>query len=1105
MKTKKPTILVTLLLALTSLSFGPQESRVLRFPAVSADQIVFSQAGDLYTVPLAGGVARKLTSYYEGYEAFARFSPDGKSIAFTGEHDGNREVYLIPAEGGAPKRLTYTPSLGRDDISDRMGPNNLVMGWTPDGKNVVFRSRMREWNDFNGQLYLVPSTGGTPEELPLPRGGFCSFSPDGTKLAYNRIFREFRTWKRYRGGMADDIWIYDRASKKVENITNNPALDLIPMWSGDRVYFVSDRDEHKRVNLYVYDLRSKETRKLTTFTDYDIKFPSLGPNSIVFENGGYIYKFDLATERTDKVPVIISDDAIGARSRLAKVGGEITNYEISPDGKRALFGAHGEIFTVPAQFGNVRNLTGTSGVHERAPKWSPDGKWIAYISDRSGEDEIYRMAQDGTGEPQQLTNNADTYKYQIFWSPDSQKIMWSDRLQRLLYVEVATKAVVEVVKAERFEVPHYVWSPDSRWISYTKPEVDVMSKVYLYSLDTKKTSEVTDGWYQSGYPAFSSDGKHLFFVSDRDFNPVYSQTEWNHAYLAMSRVFFVTLAKDTRSPFEPKSDEVAVKKEEAKPAPPVPAQKTTAAASAAAPDAPKTSAKKESSGVKVDLDGLKARIIALPIETSNYGGVTVVGNSVYYFKQKEMENQPSLMLYDLGELKEKDLGKVAGYEVSADLKKMLVGKDRSFAIIDLPKGPISMETKLDLSGMECTVDPRQEWNQIYEECWRQMKHFFYAPNMHGVDWEAVRERYRPLAASVGTRADLTYVIGEMIGELSAGHTYVGGGDMPRPGRLNVGMLGAQFERDAKTGYYRIARILKGQNWDASLRSPLTEVGLNVKEGEYLIAINGKPLNKFADMFEALNNTAGKQVTLKVNGAPDEKGSREIVVIPLATENQLYYYNWVEGNIDKVAKATNGQVGYIHIPNMGVEGLNEFVKHFYPQLGKKGLIIDVRGNGGGNVSSMIIDRLVRELVMIEVARNGTPTPDPVAAVLGPKVALCDEFSASDGDIFPYRFKILGVGKVIGKRTWGGVVGIRGSLPLLDGGSLNKPEFAPYDKDGKGWIIEGVGVEPDIVVENDPAREFAGIDDQLNKGIEVILEELKTKGRAIPPVPAYPIKK
>jgi tricorn protease len=403
------------------------------------------------------------------------------------------------------------------------------------------------------------------------------------------------------------------------------------------------------------------------------------------------------------------------------------------------------------------------------------------------------------------------------------------------------------------------------------------------------------------------------------------------------------------------------------------------------------------------------------------------------------------------------------------------------------------------------VDPRQEWNQIFEECWRQMKYFFYAPNMHGVDWDAVRLRYRPLAASVDHRADLTYVIGEMIGELSAGHTYVGGGDMPHPKKVKVGMLGAQFERDAKTGYYRITKILKGQNWNPARRSPLTEVGVNIREGEYLIAINGTPLNKLADMSEALNNMAGKQVTLKVNAVPEEKGSRDVVVVPVETENQLYYFNWVEGNIEKVSKATNGQVGYIHIPNMGVEGLNEFVKYFYPQIRKKALIIDVRGNGGGNVSPMIIDRLVREIVMVEVARNSVPTPDPAAAVLGPKVALCDEFSASDGDIFPYRFKTLGVGKLIGKRTWGGVVGIRGSLPLLDGGFLNRPEFAPYARDGKDWIIEGHGVDPDIVVDNDPAREFAGIDDQLNKAIEVILEELKTKARELPPIPPYPIKK
>ena len=1097
MKTIRALVLVILVLTLTSLSFGPQETRVLRFPTVSNDAIVFSYAGDLYTVPLAGGVARKLTAYYEGYEAFARFSPDGASIAFTGEYDGNREVYLIPAGGGVPKRLTYTPSLGRDDISDRMGPNNLVMGWTHDGNKIVFRSRMAEWNDFNGQLYLASTDGGTPDELPLPRGGFCSYSPDDTKLAYNRIFREFRTWKRYRGGMADDIWIYDFAAKTVENITANPALDIIPMWSGDRIYFLSDRDEAKRMNLYVYDLASKATRKLTSFAEFDIKFPSLGPKHIVFENGGYIHTFDLATEQTVRVPVVIADDQVSGRGKVIKVDSRVTNYEIGPDGQRALFGAHGDVFTVPAKNGNTRNLTMTPGVHERGSKWSPDGRTIAFISDRSGTEEIWLMNQDGTGEPRQLTTGGDTYKYQILWSPDGTKILWNDKMQRLAFIDVGSKASTVVAKAEAGEINEFTWSPDSRWIAYGKPEVEGSARIYLYGVDSQKTIAATDTWYNSGGPAFSGDGRFLFFVSDRDFDPVYSSTEWNHAYLAMSRVYFVTLSKDVKSPFAPKSDEVAVKADTAA----APAAKTS-------PADKKPAEKKEAAAVtpiKVDADGLMDRIVALPVETANYGMIYAAGDSVYYGKVKSLERQPALMLYSLTDLKETELGKIQGYEVSADGKKMLVQMDRAYGIIDLPKAPIKLDAKLDLSGMEMAVDLRQEWDQIYEESWRQMKEFFYAPNMHGVDWDALRLRYKPLAAAVNHRADLTYVIGELIGELSAGHTYVGGGDMPAAPKVKVGMLGAKFERDAKTGSLRIAKILKGQNWDRGLRSPLTEIGVNVKEGEYIVAVDGRPLDKAASLGELLYNKAGKQVTLKVSAAPDGKGARDVVVVPVETENALYYNDWVEGNIAKVDKATGGKVGYIHIPNMGVDGLNEFVKHFYPQLRKKALIIDVRGNGGGNVSPQVIDRLVREMVMVEVARNGVGAPDPGAAFIGPKVCLCDEFSASDGDIFPYRFKTLKLGKLIGKRTWGGVVGIRGTLPLLDGGSLNKPEFAPYSPDGKGWIIEGIGVEPDIVVDNDPAREFAGVDDQLNKGIEVILEELKTKGREIPPIPPFPIKK
>ena len=546
------------LLLFSIVTYSQEEARLLRFPAIHGNQIVFSYAGDLYTVSSSGGTARKLTNDEDGYEMFARFSPDGKWIAFTGQYDGNTEVYLIPSEGGVPKRLSYTPTLSRDDVSDRMGPNNIVMGWR-DNDNIIIRSRWKEYNDFNGQLYLQPVDGGMLEQLPFPRGGFCSYSPDKKKLAYNRIFREFRTWKRYRGGMADDIWIYDFDTKKIENVTNNPAQDIIPMWYKDKIYFLSDRDS--RMNLFVYDLTTKETKKLTNFTDFDIKFPSLGDNAIVFENGGYIYKFDLATNKAEKVTIYLNEDFVSGRGGLKDVSKEISNYEISPDGNRALFGARGDIFTVPAKNGNTRDLTNTSGVHERNSKWSPDGKWIAYISDASGEDEIYILAQDGKSDPIQLTNNGDTYKYQMYWSPDSKKLLWSDKMQRLQFVDIDTKKITLVDKATAWEIREYSWSPDSKWIAYARPEEDVMTKVYLYSLDMGEKYEVTDGWYSSGDPAFSDDGKYLFFVSDRSFSPKYGWMEWNHIYFDMNKIYLVTLARDTKSPFEPTSDEVEIKQD----------------------------------------------------------------------------------------------------------------------------------------------------------------------------------------------------------------------------------------------------------------------------------------------------------------------------------------------------------------------------------------------------------------------------------------------------------------------------------------------------------------------------------------------------------------
>ena len=681
---------LTLVTILTvSSATANDEARLLRFPTVHKDQVVFTYAGDLYSVASTGGVARKLTNH-EGFEMFARFSPDGKHIAFTGQYDGNTEVYLMPADGGVPKRLTHTATLSRDDVSDRMGPNNIVMTWKNDGKSIVFRSRMKSFNPFNGQLYSVSKSGCIAEELPLPRGGFCSFSPEDKKMAYNRIFREFRTWKRYRGGMADDVWIYDFKTKRIENITNNPAQDIIPMWSGDKIFFLSDRDKNKRMNLFVYDLDLKQTKKLTNFTDFDIKFPSLGKNAIVFENGGYIYRFNIETEKYEKVVIYIQEDLNSGRSEIVSVVDNVTNYEIAPDGNRALFGARGDVFTVPAKHGPIRNLTDSPGIHERNSKWSPNGKWIAYISDASGEDEIYVVRQDGSRPARQVTKNAETYKYRIEWSPDSRKILWADKRLRLRFVSVRSGKITEVDKSESWEFSNYAWSPDSRWIVYAKSEVEMMGKIYLYSLRDKKSYELTDGWYSASQSIFSSDGKFVFFVSDRDFNPIYSRTEWNHAYQDMSRIYLLTLAKSTDSPFKPKSDEVEIKtekkaekKKDAEKADPNEAQKQ--------PQKAKKKNEEKDDRIKVDIDGIKDRIVVLPTAVGNYRNLSSVGDNLYYIRRTSRGGNNGLFVYILKDQKETGLGDVGGFEISADHKKMLVSSGGKYAIIDLPKSKIAMK------------------------------------------------------------------------------------------------------------------------------------------------------------------------------------------------------------------------------------------------------------------------------------------------------------------------------------------------------------------------------------------------------------------------------
>ncbi len=1055
-----------------------QEARLLRFPAVNGNQVVFTYAGDLYTVDINGGIARRLTSDI-GYEMFAKISPDGKYIAFTAQYDGNTEVYLMPAEGGQPVRLTYTATLDRDDVADRMGPNNIVMAWTPDSKQIIFRSRCHSFNSFRGQLFSVSIDGGMPKEVPILDGGFCSFNEDGSKLAFNKIFREFRTWKYYRGGMADDIWIYDFKEDKAYKIFENPAQDIFPMWYKNKIFFISDRD--RIMNLFCYDLDTKKITKITNFTEYDIKFPSIGGDKIIFENGGYLYYYDIPKDTVKKITVYINNDFANTRTNLVDASKYIRSVDISPDNKTLLVSARGEIFLVPVKNGSTKNITLTSGVHERNAVWSPDSTYIAYLANKTGEFEIFIQKADLSEPPVQITNTGETYKFKIKWSPDGSKIAWYDKMLRLRYVDIKTKKITDVDKSDTWEISSFNWSPDGRYITYVLPEREHYGRIFIYDTKTAKKYPVTEGWYMASAPNFSFDGKYLLFASARDFSPTYSDVEWNAIYKDMERVYLVLLNKNVKNPFAPGYENDN--------------------------DNSDTVSNPLKVKVNIDFDGIQDRIISLPIRPSNYWSIYEINGKVYYSEESYDDETNSVYVYDLKEKKETLLATDVSFYIPWNAKKMLVKKDGKFAVIDLPETKIDFsDVKFaDMSDMKVNVNYREEWAEIFEEVWRQMKDFFYDPNMHGVDWQKIHDKYAVLLPYVNHRNDLTYILGEMIGELNVGHAYVGGGDRPKVKKVYTGLLGARFEKDPKTGYFKITKILQGENWSEELRSPLTEPGVDVKEGEYIIAINGIPTNTVKNIYQLLVGKAGKDVELTVNSQPAEKGSRKVIVKPLKSEANLYYYNWVQNNIKKVSEATNGQVGYIHIPDMLSHGLNEFTKYFYPQIMKKGLIIDDRGNGGGNVSPIIIERLRREMVMQAVARN-VPMGEPVPAQthLGPKVLLVNEYSASDGDLFPYQFKAYKLGTVIGKRTWGGVVGIRGPLPLIDGGYLYKPEFAHYSKDGSHWIIEGHGVDPDIVVENNPADAFKGKDAQLDKAIEVILQQIKNYPDKLTPPPPFPDK-
>ena len=1065
---KKTLLTIAFAMLLPAQMLKADEARLLRFPTIGGGNIVFSFAGNLYRVPEQGGAAVKLTSDV-GYESFAKISPDGKTIAFTAQYDGNTEVYTMPIEGGEPKRITWSALVERDKMGERMGPNNIVMGWTPDGTRIVYRSKQWCFSGLRAQLCTVPVEGGMPEYIPTSEGGFCSFSPDGTQLAMNRMFREFRTWKYYRGGQADDIWIHQVGTTQIERIPgcDAEAQDIFPMWVGDEIYYFSDRD--RTMNLFAYDTKSKQTRKVTDFTEYDCKFPSCSQKSIVFENGGYIYKYDVASRKCAKVSITLADDDIYSRSEIRNVGNDLSGASLSPDGKRVVAIARGDVWSLPAEQGPVYNVTRSPESHEREVTWSPDGSRVAWLSDAGGEYQVWVAPSSDLTKAEPFTQFESGYLSGLQWSPDGSKLYFRTEKRDIWELDAKSKKAERLLVSETSGFRRFSLSPDGKWAAYSEELPNKMSAVFLFDMEKKTSYQLTDRWYDASQPLFSQDGRYLFFTSSRALRAQYSSVEWNASYNVSDYVFMVPLASETPNPLSLSSDEYKA-------------------------DDKKEKKEKEPKHTKVDLEGIGQRITALPMDAGFYRLLLAPEGKLYFSGSGN-----GVKAFDLASRKVSEVSPVVPIAITADGKKALVRPEGRYSVANFGgRGDQPIPT----DAMDMIINHEAEWKQIFDESWRITRDNFYVENMHGLDWQKIHDKYAALLPWVKHRDDLTYLIGEMIGELNVGHAYITSGETPSIPRIATGLLGARLSRDEATGAFRIDHIFQGADWDKELVSPLTAPGVEAKEGDYITAINGVPASEYTAIGQALVNKVGKTVALELAANASGKDSRVVYVKPIASEIQLAYHEWVQRNIAIVNEASNGEIGYIHIPDMSVEGLDAFTKLYYTQLDKRALIVDDRMNGGGNVSPMILERLQREVYRVSMYRNGANEPVPNEAFYGPMVCLIDKYSSSDGDLFPYGFRKLGLGKLIGKRTWGGIVGISGSRPFVDGQDMRTPFFTSYSTEGE-WIIEGHGVDPDIEVDINPFEDYLGNDAQLLRAVEELQQELKN-WKPLPPTPADPDK-
>ena len=1072
---------------------------LVQAPTMNETQIVFAYGGYLWSVPRQGGDARQLTT--GGHERGPKFSPDGKWIAFTGQYDGNIDAYVMPADGGEPKRLTWHPD------------SDVVDGWTPDGKKIIIRSPREAYADFD-RLYTVPVEGGIPEVLPMWRGEAASYSPDASRIAYVPNLKWQVAWKRYHGGQTTPIYLLRLSDLQLEKVARENSNDDDPVWVGDTVYFLSDRKGP--VTIFAYDTKTKKVRQVLENNGLDLKSLSAGPDALVYEQFGGIYTLDLKTEKPRRVEIRISGDLPATRPHYERVADKIQNAALSPAGVRAVFEARGEILTVPAEKGDIRNLTRTTAVAERDPAWSPDGKSIAFFSDESGEYALHIVDQSGLGTVKKINlGNPPSYFYSPTWSPDSKKIAYTDKRLNLWYVDVEKGTPVKVT-SDRYEDPTSTitpaWSPDSKWLSYAKFLENHMRSVFVYSLDTAKESQITDGTSDARYPVFDKNGKSLYFAASTDLGLSIGWLDLSSfQHPVLRSVYAVVLKKGDPSPVEPQSDEEkAASDEKGKEADKDKAKEADKSPEKGKEGDKKEGEKKQEVKVTIDLDGIGQRIVALPIKAGNYVGLDAGKTGVLFLSEvpdvPRLE-EPTLISVSKFELStrktEPFLGGVSAFIVSANGEKTLYrqgpGPRAPWFIAPTAVVPKPGDGALHLDAMEVYIDPRVEWNQMYHEVWRIERDFFYDPNHHGLNLAAAEKKYAPYLKGAGGRADVNHLFEEMLGELTIGHMFIAGGDVPQPKRVKGGLLGADYK--VENGRYRFARIFNGENWNPELRAPLTQPGVDVKVGDYLLEVNGSDVRPPADVYSYFENTAGTQIKIKVGPNADGKDAREVTVVPLPSEFPLRNLAWEEDNRRKVDQLSGGKVAYVHVPDTATGGYLNFNRYYFAQVGKQAAVIDERYNHGGEIADYIIDMLKRPLRNCDITREGGEFCSPLAQIYGPKTMVINEMSGSGGDALPWMFKQDKVGPLVGTRTWGGLVGIYNYPPLLDGGFITAPRVAIFGLHGE-WEVENHGIAPDVEVENDPASVAAGHDPQLERAVEVTLEALKAHPVVIPEHPPYP---